>query len=36
MDVSKLHGKGWKHKIELTKGIKMAYSDFLEKVEYVK
>ena len=29
MDVSKLHGKGWKHKIGLEKGIALAYQDFL-------
>jgi GDP-L-fucose synthase len=29
MDVSKLHGKGWKHKIDLEKGIALAYNDFL-------
>jgi GDP-L-fucose synthase len=29
MDVSKLHSKGWKHKIELEEGIKLAYGDFL-------
>ncbi|HTD41285.1 MAG TPA: GDP-L-fucose synthase [Mucilaginibacter sp.] len=29
MDVSKLHSKGWKHKIELKDGIKLAYEDFL-------
>ena len=29
MDVSKLHSKGWKHKIELADGIKLAYKDFL-------
>jgi GDP-L-fucose synthase len=29
MDVSKLHSKGWKHKIELAGGIKLAYQDFL-------
>lgn len=29
MDVSKLHSKGWKHKIELEDGIKLAYQDFL-------
>ncbi|HTE01152.1 MAG TPA: GDP-L-fucose synthase [Mucilaginibacter sp.] len=29
MDVSKLHSKGWKHKIELSEGIKLAYQDFL-------
>ena len=31
MDVSKLHSKGWKHKIELREGVKLAYEDFLEK-----
>lgn len=31
MDVSKLHEKGWRHKIELKKGIQLAYQDFLEK-----
>lgn len=31
MDVSKLHGKGWKHKIDLREGIALAYQDFLEK-----
>ncbi|RKD18722.1 GDP-fucose synthetase [Pelobium manganitolerans] len=31
MDVSKLHSKGWKHKVELREGIKLAYQDFLEK-----
>jgi len=31
MDVSKLHSKGWRHKIELEDGIKLAYSDFLSK-----
>jgi len=31
MDVSKLHGKGWKHTVELPEGIKMAYQDFLAK-----
>lgn len=29
MDVSKLHSKGWKHKIALEEGIKLAYQDFL-------
>jgi GDP-L-fucose synthase len=29
LDVSKLHGKGWKHTIKLEEGIKMAYHDFL-------
>lgn len=31
MDVSKLHGKGWKHTIRLEDGIKIAYSDFLNR-----
>jgi len=31
MDVSKLHALGWKHKIELEEGIKLAYQDFLAK-----
>lgn len=31
MDVSKLHSKGWKHKIELKEGIQLAYEDFLSK-----
>jgi GDP-L-fucose synthase len=31
MDVTKLHSKGWKHKIELEDGIKLAYQDFLNK-----
>jgi GDP-L-fucose synthase len=35
MDVSKLHAKGWKHKIELEEGIKLAYQDFLDKAENV-
>jgi GDP-L-fucose synthase len=29
MDVSKLHSRGWKHTIELSEGIKLAYQDFL-------
>lgn len=32
MDVTKLHNKGWKHKIELEEGIKLAYKDFLQTV----
>jgi GDP-L-fucose synthase len=28
MDVSKLNGRGWKHKMELEEGIKLAYNDF--------
>jgi len=33
MDVSKLHALGWKHKINLREGIKLAYEDFLKKEE---
>lgn len=32
MDVSKLHSKGWKHKVELEDGIVLAYQDFLSKI----
>ncbi|MEO5911350.1 MAG: GDP-L-fucose synthase [Pelobium sp.] len=31
MDVSKLHGKGWKHKVNLREGVVLAYQDFLSK-----
>lgn len=31
MDVSKLHALGWKHKINLKEGVKLAYEDFLKK-----
>lgn len=31
MDVTKLHSKGWKHKIELEEGIALAYQDYLTK-----
>ncbi len=30
LDVTKLHNLGWKHKVELEEGIKLAYKDFLE------
>lgn len=33
MDVSKLHSKGWKHKIELSEGVSLAYTDFLSKYD---
>ncbi|MCF2447036.1 GDP-L-fucose synthase [Dyadobacter sp. CY345] len=33
MDVSKLHGLGWKHTIELPEGIALAYADFLKNQE---
>lgn len=32
MDVSKLHGLGWSHHIELAQGIQLAYQDFLANV----
>ncbi|MFT3936676.1 MAG: GDP-L-fucose synthase [Chitinophagaceae bacterium] len=35
MDVSKLHSLGWKHTIELTDGIKLAYKDFLQSQKLV-
>jgi len=31
MDVTKLHSKGWRHKVELEEGIRLAYNDFLSK-----
>ncbi len=31
MDVEKLHNLGWKHKIELEEGIRLAYQDFQNK-----
>ncbi|OJV15903.1 MAG: GDP-fucose synthetase [Dyadobacter sp. 50-39] len=35
MDVSKLHSQGWKHKVELSQGIELAFKDFLaNQVEY--
>jgi GDP-L-fucose synthase len=30
LDCSKLHAMGWRHKIELDQGIKLAYQDFLK------
>jgi len=33
MDVTKLHSKGWRHKIELEEGIKLAYQDFLNRTK---
>ncbi len=30
MDVSKVHSRGWKHKIDLKQGIQLAYQDFLQ------
>jgi GDP-L-fucose synthase len=31
LDVSRIHSLGWKHRISLEDGIRLAYSDFLEK-----
>ncbi|MES1219411.1 MAG: GDP-L-fucose synthase [Bacteroidota bacterium] len=31
LDVSRLHALGWKHKVKLKEGIKLAYLDFLKK-----
>jgi GDP-L-fucose synthase len=31
LDVSKLHGMGWKHQVDLRDGIERAYQDYLEK-----
>lgn len=31
MDVSKLHHLGWKHKVELQEGLKLAYQDYLNR-----
>lgn len=36
MDVSKMHGLGWKHKINLEEGIRKTYEWFLENIETVK
>lgn len=33
MDVSRLHGMGWKHRYSLEEGIKLTYQDFLAKEE---
>ncbi|GAB3180997.1 GDP-L-fucose synthase [Telluribacter humicola] len=33
MDVNKLHGLGWKHRIGLEEGIQATYQDFLQKIE---
>jgi len=34
MDITKLHNKGWKHKIELREGIALAYNDLLSKSSF--
>ena len=36
MDVSKLHAAGWRHKVQLEEGIKLAYEDFLSHEEITK
>jgi GDP-L-fucose synthase len=30
LDVSRIHSLGWKHKVSLEEGIKLAYQDFLK------
>jgi GDP-L-fucose synthase len=30
LDCSKLHAMGWRHKVELDEGIKLAYEDFVK------
>lgn len=32
LDVSRLHGLGWRHEVELEEGIRLAYQDFLQNV----
>ena len=32
-DVTKLHGLGWNHKVELEEGVKLAYGWFRENVD---
>lgn len=36
LDVSKLHGLGWKHKTPLKEGLKITYQDFLNKYKSIK
>ncbi|RDC54306.1 GDP-L-fucose synthase [Pedobacter chinensis] len=36
MDVSKLHGLGWKHKTDLSKGLALAYADYISGNEIMK
>lgn len=36
MDVSKLHAAGWRHKVQLEEGIRLAYEDFLSHEEITK
>ncbi|WP_295127609.1 GDP-L-fucose synthase [uncultured Chitinophaga sp.] len=34
MDVAKLHGLGWKHSVDLRKGVGLAYAHFLKKAHF--
>ncbi len=36
LDVSKLHGLGWKHRVELADGVKSTYKWFLENMEGIR
>lgn len=36
MDISKMHNLGWKHQVDLQRGIQMTYDWFVENVENVK
>lgn len=36
MDISKMHGLGWKHKVDLEEGIQKTYDWFLENVNAIK
>jgi len=36
MDISKMHGLGWKHKVKLEDGIRITYNWFLENIESYK
>lgn len=36
LDVSKLHKMGWKHRVELKEGIRLAFEDFVGKINALK
>ncbi|KAA1288398.1 GDP-fucose synthetase [Leptospira interrogans serovar Geyaweera] len=36
LDVSKLHKMGWKHQVELKEGIRLAFEDYLRKINALK
>jgi GDP-L-fucose synthase len=36
MDISKMHNLGWKHKVDLKKGIEKTYTWFLENIDNIK